>query len=656
MKAAFFSGFFNYFRYMDSRPFFHILTFICLLTFYSCTTNNDSINQLESANKGSHNYFKQGKAEENIREKISYFNQALQTLNNKTDTLIPDILDYKIYYHLMLKEYDSSLYFSDSLINTAKAQQDSGYIAKGYYRKSSTFKYLNLSEKIFENAFKAGQLYLKIGDTSSAGRRISEMASAQSQMTDYVGAQESATEALNYLPESDSSYISSAYNTIATAYRSQGFYQDAVTEWRNALKYATTTRDSLSNLNNIALALQDQEKYGEAIEIFENIIRRSDKTDLTSRARFIDNLAYTKWLEDSSAIVQNELLKARDMRRQAKDHNGLLASYDHLSDYYCSKNQKLSKIYADSLLLTAEKIDSKSARLDAIQKRIQLSPSDKTKELFNRYIQLNDSIKSENIRAKNFFAKIRYDGEQKQKQIDDLEAETIQQQLETEELKNRSIILSLGALLLLVSGGFGFYYLRQKHSREKIREAHLTETRISKKIHDELANDVYNLMSGMQGIAPDAMMDKLEHIYKRTRNISRENSSIPLGENYLPHLLSGLSAAIPENTRLILRGENSIPWNRLAPEKKISLYRVLQEMMINMNKHSKASLVALRFSEERNSLHIHYSDNGIGVSENSLKSGNGVQNMENRIFSVKGKLSFESEKEKGLKIHIQIPI
>lgn len=211
-------------------------------------------------------------------------------------------------------------------------------------------------------------------------------------------------------------------------------------------------------------------------------------------------------------------------------------------------------------------------------------------------------------------------------------------------------------MLILVSGGFGFYYLRQRHKREKILEAHRTETRISKKIHDELANDVYNVMSGIQDIASNDTMDKLENIYKRTRNISRENSSIPMGVNYLPHLISTLSSSISENTRLILRGEETISWSNISPEKKIILYRVLQEIMINMNKHSQASLVAIIFSEEKNLLKIQYSDNGVGFTRENLKSGNGIQNMENRIFSIKGRLNFELEQDKGLKIFIQIPI
>ncbi|SHG68524.1 hypothetical protein SAMN05444483_12213 [Salegentibacter echinorum] len=640
---------------MNPRPLLHIFGVLSFLLLSFCSNENISF-EPTTRKDSSFTYFEKGRNSKEIRDKIANFNKALQSVTQKNDTLIPIILDYKIYYHNRLKKYDSSLYFSDSLINTATAQNDSNYMATGYYRKSVVFDYLNRDKKVFENAFKARQLYLKIGDTAKAGRRTTEMAIAQSQLTDHSGAQQTATEALRYLAAEDSTFVSSAYNTIATAYRNQGFYMDAITEWRNALTYAISTRDSLSNLNNIALALQDQEKYDEAIKIFKNIIERSSSKNILSKARFIDNLAYTKWLRDSSVNVKDELLKATNIRQKKNDRNGLLASYDHLGDYYQNKDSQISKLYADSLLLTARAINSKSAQLTAIKKLIQLSSLEKTRELSNRYILLNDSIKAENIQSKNLFAKIRFDEEQKQKEINNLEAKTIKQLLEAEELKNQMIVLSLGGLLLTVSGGFGFYYFRQKHKKEKLQEVHKTETRISKKIHDELANDIYNMMSSVEPVASSNIMDQLEDIYSRTRDISRENSDIDTGENFITHLLSTLSKATPAGAKLIINGENSIEWKKVSAEKKIVIYRVLQEIMINMKKHSAAGFVAIIFSKKEKFLHINYSDNGRGSELATIKSGNGLRNVENRIFSINGTIIFDSEIGKGLKISIRVPL
>ena len=212
------------------------------------------------------------------------------------------------------------------------------------------------------------------------------------------------------------------------------------------------------------------------------------------------------------------------------------------------------------------------------------------------------------------------------------------------------------AILVIGIAIFIIYYNRQKHKKEKIREIYNTETRISKVIHDELANDVYNVMSSMETIAPNETMDKLEQIYNRTRNISRENSNITTGPGYLNHLIASLSSICPENTRLIISGEKNIIWSKIKAEKKLIIYRVLQEIMVNMKKHSNASLVALIFNEEEKKLKIDYSDNGKGSSMQAIKTGNGLQNVENRIFSINGKLTFETEKGKGLKIIICIPL
>ena len=76
-------------------------------------------------------------------------------------------------------------------------------------------------------------------------------------------------------------------------------------------------------------------------------------------------------------------------------------------------------------------------------------------------------------------------------------------------------------------------------------------------------------------------------------------ANIDTGENYLNHLLSILSNAAPANTKLIIRGENAINWKGLSAEKKILIYRILQELMVNMKKHSNASFVAIIFRQNR---------------------------------------------------------
>lgn len=191
---------------------------------------------------------------------LENYRAGLKTVKNRKDSILLYLLDGKIYAYNRLKKYDNSLDYTDSLITAANFQQDTSFIALGFYRKASVHKYLHNYEEEFENAFISRQFYLQIGDSTGYGRRSLEMANAQMQMSDYTGSQETATEALRYLQPAnrrDSSFVSSAYNIIAVAYRQQGFEEDAIAEYKNALRYSVSRADSLSYLNNMALVYQD---------------------------------------------------------------------------------------------------------------------------------------------------------------------------------------------------------------------------------------------------------------------------------------------------------------------------------------------------------------------------------------------------------------
>ena len=119
--------------------------------------------------------------------------------------------------------------------------------------------------------------------------------------------------------------------------------------------------------------------------------------------------------------------------------------------------------------------------------------------------------------------------------------------------------------------------------------------------------------------------------------------------------MSLLGSTTPGNARLIIRGEETINWNKLKAEEKIVLYRVLQELMVNMKKHSGATLVALVFTAEKNKIRVSYSDNGRGTKSSLLERGNGIKNLHNRLKTVNGNIIFDTE-GKGLKAEISLTI
>lgn len=637
-------------------PQIYFLLILVCLQFIGCKKEKETI-QKEAIPGIGELYFQKGIKEKDPAQMLFNFEEGLAKVNSKKDSISLYLLDGIIYVHKREKNYAASLAYTDSLIKTAELQKSTYFVALGYYRKAAVFQALNNSEGAYRNYYTSRDLFLQIGDSSRAGQRSVDMANQQTRMADYNGSQENATSALKLLIKAkDSSHINSAYNTIAISYRERGFYDDAIKEYKNALRYSTSTKDSLSFLNNIALAYRDNGNYQSALSTFKEVLDKIEVADEDSKARFIDNYAYTKWMQDSTSPVLKDLNLALELRLETRDLDGLIASYDHLSNYHEISDPKLSLDYAYKWLETAENNSSKNSELNALKRIIELSQAKNSKSYTTRFITLNDSLQNVQLRAKNIFAKIKFDEEQKQREINKLETQSALQEIETKQLQDRIIILSLGGLLILSFGGFGFYFFNQRHKKEKLREVYNTETRISKKIHDELANDIYNVMGRLEPLADPELLDSLEHIYSRTRDISRENNEINTSLNFEEDLIGNLINNVPKNTKLILKGQKDINWDPISKEKKIVTHRVLQELLVNMKKHSDASLVAIRFTSKAKMIEIGYSDNGKGFDPQNTISGNGIRNVENRIQSIGGSINFETEAGKGLKVNIQFPI
>jgi signal transduction histidine kinase len=153
----------------------------------------------------------------------------------------------------------------------------------------------------------------------------------------------------------------------------------------------------------------------------------------------------------------------------------------------------------------------------------------------------------------------------------------------------------------------------------------------------------------------EKLLDHLDQIYHKTRNISKENSPIDTGETFFIHLKEMLNSYKSSDINVIIKKGNPIDWVKISDDKKIALQRVLQELMVNMKKHSQATFVVIGFDAGLKHINISYSDNGVGCTNATILK-NGLQNAENRIQAIKGRLTFDFSSPRGFKVEIVIPI
>lgn len=585
-------------------------------------------------------------------------NQATQPKAGTDSLRIAQFKD-TIKKHVQQAAYDSVVRYSKEMLRFSEKIADSSLMAEsnfylGYYLQAQ-FK-SDEAYKYYNDAFK---IDVRLKEYEAAADMLNAMANIQKGLGDYIGSQITAVEGLKYLEGSTNYRTESAlYHTISVCSKELGDYGDALLWNDKAILLAKKNPKVISKStlvifqNTRANILVKYEKYQEAIALYATLLEAVDQNNEKEKARILDNLAFTYWLSgERNSKNENDLLKALEQRLKMNDLSGLTSSYIHLTQYYLNTNKIKSLEYAEKAYDITMTKNNPISTLEALDYIILLKNElgkNATSEAL-AYSQIRNSLEQSSQKIRQIFATTKYDNEQLNKDVLTLRAETAEKQ-------KQNILYLSGTVLVLMGSVFLFLGLRSRHKREKIEEGYKTEKRISKKIHDELANDVYQVMTQMQiGKNDTQVLDAIEHIYLRTRDISKENNSIHTDNRYSKELTTMLGSYTPAQTKIYIQGLDEVHWQNIGQEKKIALYRILQELMTNMKKHSGATLIAITFKKEKKSIIVSYTDNGKGASMNDKKLGNGLQNVENRIYAIKGSFTFTTQIGNGFKAEIKFP-
>ncbi|SEG39689.1 hypothetical protein SAMN04488130_11211 [Flavobacterium urumqiense] len=533
-------------------------------------------------------------------------------------------------------------------------------------------KYITLAEKYFENQKNDSAFYYynKIKSTSDVSTdnekiiySLLKMAIIQQNEGDYSSSETTATEALLlFQKDTNPAYKCSLFNILGINYENLYDYNNAVYYYNQAYNQADNELQKAVLKNNIAVVYMDKEDYRRSINILLPLtLKKEIPNGAENNARALDNLGYSYFLIGNAKSLDylNQSLK---IRKQIKDNFGIMASYIHFSEFYKDSKPKKSYNYARLAYEKATEINSVNTRLKSLALLVESSIGNESKKFSMLHLHINDSINKVRQKARNQFAKIKYDSKKEKEDNLKLKSQKAENALQLEQQKNRNLLLYFVVGIIIMISIFISNFLVAKNKRERIITSYNTEIRIAKKLHDELANDVYQTMAFAEtqdlstGHNKEVLLNNLDTIYSRTRNISKENSIVETGAHFLPNLKEMMSGFNTNEVNILTNGIDSINWATVENNKKITIYRVLQELLVNMKKHSQCNLVVLTFKKNENKLQIEYSDNGIGATFDEKKSRNGLQNVENRIQAIKGTVTFDTKSNKGFKVTILFPI
>lgn len=113
--------------------------------------------------------------------------------------------------------------------------------------------------------------------------------------------------------------------------------------------------------------------------------------------------------------------------------------------------------------------------------------------------------------------------------------------------------------------------------------------------------------------------------------------------------------------RFILGEELENGKTALSETMILTVYRIFQEALTNIRKHSQAENAEIEMSVKKNSLYIRVEDDGVGIPdisffEKGMDHGFGLSIMRERVDLLRGKLDIQSEQGVGTKIQIWIPL
>jgi len=196
-------------------------------------------------------------------------------------------------------------------------------------------------------------------------------------------------------------------------------------------------------------------------------------------------------------------------------------------------------------------------------------------------------------------------------------------------------------------------------------------SRIARELHDDINQQVAMLaieLQQVQGVIPEDSSEarqKIQELWKKAHTLSTDIQQLShrLHSTKLEHLgiiaaLRGLCNEFSEQHKIEVDFQfRQIP-PRLNSDISLSLFRVAQESLHNVEKHSRAGKVRLELIGTGGQVTMRISDDGVGFDPDASehRAGIGIISMSERIRLVGGTLSVVSRPSLGTQVEATIPV
>lgn len=195
--------------------------------------------------------------------------------------------------------------------------------------------------------------------------------------------------------------------------------------------------------------------------------------------------------------------------------------------------------------------------------------------------------------------------------------------------------------------------------------------RIGREIHDELGQQLTAIKMDVAWLdrrIPDSetaykeklksMISLLDSSHLSVRKILNELRMGILEHQQLDEALKWYAGQFTENSGIPLQFECPAPVHVTDEAVASCLYRAMQEALTNIIRYARASEVRVNLWKEENRVYLRIADNGTGFDKEAIDnhSSFGILGMNERVYSLGGKLQLDTAPGNGTRILIELPV
>lgn len=197
--------------------------------------------------------------------------------------------------------------------------------------------------------------------------------------------------------------------------------------------------------------------------------------------------------------------------------------------------------------------------------------------------------------------------------------------------------------------------LQENYTQQLLENTESERNRIAGDLHDSVNHKLLQLKQKInQG--NNIKDDEISVVINQVRSISHNLSPAMFDQIGLINSIEELCRSIAETTDLKISNQLNYD-KKLTKNQELQVYRIIEESLNNIIKHSKASHAFIKLMSDDSGLELSIKDNGTGMTakDNTDKTFNfGLHNIRQRSKAIKGIVNFISS-SRGTEVKLKIP-